>query len=259
MEEQLRYAAICADLAGRQRLKFGDYENQPAITTEQFHQIKTQLLLMNPQLTISRKQARVLVHTACQNKIQTFSSNSTMTIGNILCRADIRKVCNHVEPGFDFQSEAKLQIDVHLKKFLVKFLQTCTHLLQACQKKTLTEDICEASARLILSGDLAEHGIIYANRAVRAFRNEENEVDSKGKSRSWKSQLNMSVSKVKAVMDKNCGRVTDAAGVYATATIEYLLIEVATLCADNVDSPIATKGLLDIIVFNDPELMELFD
>ena len=81
----------------------------------------------------------------------------------------------------------------------------------------MSEQICEASVQRLLAQELSEHAIIYAQRALRMYRNQHDEVDSKGKSRSWKSDLTLSVYKIKINIDKVFNRSTDTAGVYLAA------------------------------------------
>ena len=181
MKSQLRYAAICADLVGRQCVKIGKYENQPSISQKDFNTIKTQLLHINPNLKISKKQAQILFHQNDDLSIYKNINSNNITINNFICRNDIKKICNKVDPGFDMRSEAKLFIEPLFKKCLKDILDICNHLLIFSKKKTLTEEICEASIQLLLPQELNEHALIYAQRAIKIYQNKYDETDSKGK------------------------------------------------------------------------------
>ena len=197
MKSQLRYAAICADLIGRQCVKVGTYQNQPKISENQFKDIKMQLLYINPNLKISKQQAQILHHQSNESNLLNIIESPEITISNFICRNDIKKICHKVEPGFDLRSEAKLFLEPLFKNCLKNIIQVCHHLSNLSKKKTLSEQICEASIQLLLAQELSEHAIIYAQRALRIYRNQYDEVDSKGKSRSWKSDLTLSVYKIK--------------------------------------------------------------
>lgn len=257
MKSQLKYAAICADLIGRQSIKIGQYKNQPKISQDEFNKIKVQLLYINPRLKISKQQATILKNQKEEN-ILIKTDAPKISISNFICRNDIKKICNKVEPGFDFRSEAKLLVEPLLKKSLKNILQICQHLLFVTKKKTLTEDICESATELLLTQELAEHATLYAQRALKMYKNQYEEVDSKGKSRSWKSDLILSVYKVKLNIDKTFKRSNDTASVYIAAVIEYILMELATLCVENTDSNIATKTLVEMVINNDEDLNQLF-
>ena len=53
-------------------------------------------------------------------------------------------------------------------------------------------------------------------------------------------------------------RSTDTASIYLSAVMEYLLMELATICAENTESNMATKSLVQIVINNDDEYSKLF-
>ncbi len=255
MTSQLRYAAICADLTGRQNVKIGTYENQPHISESEFKKIKLQLLYINPNLKISKKQAQILYS---QDTEVNLLLDKELNMTNFICRNDIKKICNKVEPGFDLQSEAKLFIQPLIKKTLRELILICDHLLKICKRKTLSQSICESATQLLLTKELSEHAILYAQRAIRMYHNKYQDTDSKGKSRSWKSDLIISVYKIKVNIDHFFKRSSDTAGVYLAAVVEYLLMELATLCAESTESNMASKVLLEMVIDNDKDFSNLF-
>ena len=249
----LHYVAMCASLAGRKSVKVGCYQNQPKISTQQFDEVKEKLIMIDPDLKISRQQVQVLL--SDDQPLIHFTPVAQKAIISFLCRSDVRKLCARIEPTFDFQSEAKLQLDVYLKTVMQKFMQICLHLLELSKTKTLSEKVCEFATKLLLHGDMGEPASNYAQQALDIYELDQGE---KGKSRSNKSSLMLSVSKVKLSMDKCCKRVSDTAAVFTTGLMEYIVLDLATSCAENTGNTIASKALMDMIIYNDTEMSTLF-
>ena len=148
-----------------------------------------------------------------------------------------------------------MQFEIYLKIFLKRYLEVCSHLITLSKTKKLTHQVCTFALKLTLHGDMAEPALSYAGHSVKVFQFVE---DCGKKTRSTKSDLTLSVSKIKQMLDKNDFTVSDTAAVFTTALVEYIILDIATLCADNNDNAIASKALLDMIVHNDPELCLLF-
>ena len=251
----LQYAAICTTLSGKKCVRVGNFDNQPTITAKQFREVKSILYEIDPELRISKQQAQIYLNN--DGALVNFRPTAATTVKGFLRRSDIRKLCGKIEPTFDFQSEAKLQLENYLKIFIKKYLEICSHLITRSKMKKMNPRVCEFAFKLLLSGEIVEPALAYAKRAVNAFEFIDNRY-AKGKTQSTKSNLIISVSKIKQIIDSCDFMVNMNSAVYTAGLIEYIILDLATLCAENNDNAIASKALLDMVVYSDSDLAVLF-
>lgn len=178
----------------------------------------------------------------------------------------ITRVLKQVHPDAGMAGDSAATMNNLVNITVEKIMVEVNKLMQMTAKKTISSREVQSAVRLVFPGELAKHAVAAGTKAVTKYNSVKvsgGTSKGDGTSRSFRAGLQFPVTRTeKLMMSLTCAeRKSDAAAVYLTAVVEYVVAEVLELAGNVARDQKRTRIIprsIKLAIENDDELRKMF-